>query len=212
MRTPALGLFLLTVLAAGSASAQLYKIVGPDGKISYSDRPPMEASAKVTVLKGGKAVPASAPASASVSASAAASAASAAPKDTMKVLAANPALVTGIATVLDISELVNQSLQSCAAFPNAKTYVAAKEAWTLRNGPILSHHRSVFDALYPAADQASLKKGIVERVGKTLEQVAGVNEASRIQWCDKSMEEVRSGKMDLASRDGIDALMAFKKP
>jgi glutaredoxin len=38
---------VLLVLCAGSAQAQLYKWVGPDGKITYSDTPPPAAAARV---------------------------------------------------------------------------------------------------------------------------------------------------------------------
>ena len=43
------GLPLLLALAAGAALAQ-YKVVGPDGKVTYTDRPPPASTAKVTSL------------------------------------------------------------------------------------------------------------------------------------------------------------------
>ncbi len=39
--------FMLALLAAGAAHAQLYKWVGPDGKVSYSDSPPPANAARV---------------------------------------------------------------------------------------------------------------------------------------------------------------------
>lgn len=39
--------FILALLAAGAAHAQLYKWVGPDGKITYSDVPPPKTAAQV---------------------------------------------------------------------------------------------------------------------------------------------------------------------
>jgi hypothetical protein len=183
-------LALLGALVSGGACAQMYKIVGPDGKISYSDRPPTDANAKVSVMKGGQA---------------------AAP-ETPKTLANNPGLVAGIATVLDTSEIVTQNARACAQLPTAKAYDGAKESWAKRNADILAQHRRVFEALYSDADRLSLQKSIGDRVGKSLHQAAGNNEASRTKWCDKSMEQVRSGKMDLAGKEGIDALMKFKKP
>ena len=39
--------FILALLAAGAAHAQLYKWVGPDGKVTYSDAPPPKTAAKV---------------------------------------------------------------------------------------------------------------------------------------------------------------------
>jgi len=38
---------ILALLAAGAAHAQLYKWVGPDGKVTYSDVPPPKTAAKV---------------------------------------------------------------------------------------------------------------------------------------------------------------------
>lgn len=46
---------------AGSAMAQ-YKVVGPDGRITYTDRPPVNEPGKVTPLARGSAAAASAPA------------------------------------------------------------------------------------------------------------------------------------------------------
>jgi glutaredoxin len=47
---PAVPLIVTTLLlAAGPALAQ-YKVVGPDGRVTYTDRPPADASAKVTPL------------------------------------------------------------------------------------------------------------------------------------------------------------------
>ncbi|TCS36591.1 glutaredoxin [Paucimonas lemoignei] len=46
MKTKA-SIFILALLAAGAAQAQLYKWVGPDGKVTYSDAPPPKTAAKV---------------------------------------------------------------------------------------------------------------------------------------------------------------------
>jgi glutaredoxin len=47
----ALGLLLITVLAVAPAHAQ-YKVVGPDGKVTYTDRVPGAADGKVTSITG----------------------------------------------------------------------------------------------------------------------------------------------------------------
>jgi glutaredoxin len=43
----------LLLAAASSPSLALYKIVGADGSITYTDRPPANASARVSTLEGG---------------------------------------------------------------------------------------------------------------------------------------------------------------
>lgn len=58
--TPALALALGLIAAAPSAQAQ-YKIVAPDGRVTYTDRPPADGSLKITEL-GRNAPPPAAPA------------------------------------------------------------------------------------------------------------------------------------------------------
>ena len=59
---PVLALGLMGLLAAagtGSSDAnaqQIYRIVGPDGRVTFSDKPPLEASAKATHGAGGSGV------------------------------------------------------------------------------------------------------------------------------------------------------------
>lgn len=48
-RTGLCSVALIALLAAGSAQAQ-YKVVGADGKVTYTDRPPAASAAKVTAL------------------------------------------------------------------------------------------------------------------------------------------------------------------
>ena len=43
---------LALAAAAGTAGAQVYRIVGPDGRVSFSDKPPAEASAKAAPAAG----------------------------------------------------------------------------------------------------------------------------------------------------------------
>lgn len=43
---------LLAALAAATPSQALYKVIGPDGKVTYTDRPPTSAQGKVSPLGG----------------------------------------------------------------------------------------------------------------------------------------------------------------
>lgn len=49
--SPALALSMLVLLAASAGPAwALYKVIGPDGRVTYTDRPPADLSSKVTPL------------------------------------------------------------------------------------------------------------------------------------------------------------------
>lgn len=55
----AAGLLAGVALAAGTASAQtIYRIVGPDGKVTFSDKPPPDPKANVAPARAGSAAPA----------------------------------------------------------------------------------------------------------------------------------------------------------
>lgn len=61
MRVSKLLLLILATCLAGVAIAQ-YKVVDPSGRVTYTDRPPLDGSAKVTSLGRSSAAPAAAPA------------------------------------------------------------------------------------------------------------------------------------------------------
>lgn len=54
-RLSALSALLLTLVAAPSAMAQ-YKVIGPDGKVTYTDRPPTSSQAQVQMISPNGAV------------------------------------------------------------------------------------------------------------------------------------------------------------
>ena len=54
-RLPALSALLITLAAAPLAMAQ-YKVIGPDGKVTYTDRPPTSPQAQVQMLSPNGAV------------------------------------------------------------------------------------------------------------------------------------------------------------
>lgn len=46
---------VVLALAAGTASAQVYRIVGPDGRVTFSDQPPQDAGSRANAAAGGAA-------------------------------------------------------------------------------------------------------------------------------------------------------------
>jgi glutaredoxin len=47
-----LAVFAIAALWSTGSNAQVYRIVGPDGKVTFSDKPPVEASSKVGTTSG----------------------------------------------------------------------------------------------------------------------------------------------------------------
>src|SRR5205823_5040343 len=135
-----------------NASAQLYKYVGPDGKIVYADRPPVAPMPNVQVFSAGvpravgpeergyltqrKAEPApEAPVRRPVAASSVTPAASVEPEVRARELAPLlPALRAAIAE----TTLIDRTVDLCIlTLPKSyKRYVGAQDAWKGRNGAV----------------------------------------------------------------------------
>lgn len=53
MKTQCLPLLLASLLTAALPALAQYKVVGPDGKVTYTDRPPITTDAKITPMRAG---------------------------------------------------------------------------------------------------------------------------------------------------------------
>ena len=98
---------LLCTAAAGSASAQVYKSVGADGKVMYSDHPSDNNNVSVSVIKADVVQPVARPAAETAAAPAtlrlallAAMAADAAPKDSARKVSAPKQVCDKMVTVV----------------------------------------------------------------------------------------------------------------
>lgn len=171
-------------LASASAFAQsLYRSVGADGRVTYSDQAPAGAN-------GAPARPASQTPAASV------------PLD--------PALERAVTAVLMMEELVRQTETLCLkARPTAMSrYLAAYDGWRKRNGPMVRMAgRGLDDAFDPATRQA-VREGIRIRQERQLAPVAAAGLAQRMSWCDQSADETAAGKLDVHDKPALSGPLA----
>lgn len=226
---------LWVLLLPGVAAAQVYKIVGPDGKITYSDRPPIEASASVQMIKAGGPVPvADRPAAADVAASGAANAADRAaaaggraakhairsepgggsPAEDNNARRMRIQLLNGLQVVLGNMALVDQTIALCGSTlpTSAKKYDAAASLWKSRNGDVVNRANAVLSSALSGAERAELDMVARQRTDAMLQVVKAADTQRRIAWCDKSAGEMSSGAMDLARMSGVDAVLRYQAP
>ncbi len=215
-------LFLLTVslVAMGTATAQqMYKSVGPDGKITYSDRPSDSASAKVSVMKSyvlrpvDQAPPAlAAGASASASAAAATDGAHGAKKAAPAGTA--PALLKGgiplevekaVAGVMLLADLFRRSELLCsAALPtSSQRYNNSLSKWRDRNASFLDKQKHILMEVVSPIQRAALQSTVADTNERSMEKVASAPIAARIKWCDKGFIDVDSGQHDIANSPAL---------
>ena len=223
---------LVLIVACVSAHAKnIYKTVGPDGKITYSDHPPDDGSAQSNVvhtstepaLDAAQAGPVDTPRAArSMGAKKAIatdrdSNASTAPSATSGNKALEPALEAAVIGVLGIEDIVKHTEALCLkTLPTSfRKYSDATADWQRRNAAIVTRaHQLIaknFDATYGPGTEQRLNEAIRTKNTGMFEPIAAASMASRIQWCDRSAHEMTSGAMDVYDKPKLsEPLLAYR--
>lgn len=239
-RSQACGLLMslvLGVLWSGGTGAQtIYKSVGPDGKVVFSDKPPAADQGQTTVT--GHPPPAArppapaatptktvnspapfeppgaplSPAPAHPVAKKAEPAARPVAEPSPPPPVANPELEKAVTGVMGLEDLVHQTEDLCLrTLPTSfKKYNAATDGWKKRNAPILAQQRRVLADMMPPPQRQLIEAAIKAKTQQLLAPVNSASAAARIKWCDQSMDEVSKGAMDPSSKPHLLApLMAY---
>lgn len=226
------GVWTLMACTAALASAQtIYRVVGPDGKVTYTDRPPSaealqrpSSSAATAPAKSPLPAPVPGPttpppsASASVAAKKAearkaaepAADTAAAPKSSPAAPPPfDPALERAVVGALGYEGLVKKTEDLCIrTLPTSmKRYGDAAQGWHQRNAPWLGKARMAMAAMGPGVQQAVQAKVDAYNTAQ-LKPVNDAAMAQRIKWCDQSAHEISSGIVDLGNKPAISGPLA----
>jgi hypothetical protein len=190
------------------AQGHVYKQVGPDGRVTFTDKPPPEEPAPA------HASPASATASAPAAASAAPSKATAKKAASEPVPARavlDPAVDKGLSVLMGYQSLVSEYLDLClTTLPTSfKRYDSAAQVWKTRHAAVLARYPVVLQDNYTAAEQGVIRREIQEKTRAMMAPIAAADMGRRIKWCDDNAMQLQTGKMDLP-RSHVDALMNYK--
>jgi hypothetical protein len=210
--------------ATSSAHAQaIYKTIGPDGKVIYSDKPPTGAASTTSTLTR-PAVPSSpkpaADARASnkppvVGASAQSSPsrgpADAGARDEARI---DPVLERALVRVMGNEDLLSRTEEVCQrTLPTSfKKYNAAATSWKQRNAAVLAQYRQVMSEGVTESQRQLIEARVKSINDPNMAIVANAPVASRITWCDKSFEEIRSGKIDLHDAPDVSGPLMNYRP
>ncbi len=213
---------LLIACTAALAPAQtIYRVVGPDGKVTFTDRPPgnAEATQQQQAAKPAHTPAASPPpasetrpmpqpaASATEPATAKkANAAKATPADRPAAAPAEPkpvdeALLRALVAVLFQETLVRKSEELCiSTLPTSmKRYGDAADGWRQRNAVWLDKAQKQMLALGPEF-QRVVKTRVDDDISKLLKPVNDASMHQRIKWCDQTAQDLPKGTLDLGGK------------
>lgn len=195
-------MFLKTLLAlsclslAASSSAQIYKSVGADGKVSYTNVVPEKAR--------GDRKPA-VPAVQSTLGRSRAQDSDADPGG--RIL--TPDVISAVSNVIGVAQLVSSSKEFCIAAQPAfqQRYASAAEGWGKRNAAVVAQKDRILSHPVQQMIAEALNADMVRKTASLMQPVRQSGAADRIRWCDSAFTDVDRGALDLVGRASIAPLM-----
>ena len=201
-----LSLLLVATFAIPCAlGQQMYKVVGADGKITFSDRPALQKEGKVSVMHSYTLRPYVTPQTAAELSAAASARRVAAAKSAVEVPGAvqeAPVLTQevedAVVTVMGQVEFSRRFYNFCnSSLAGAKAFSTAAHAWKDRNaGPIAHQNRLIMEVVSPAKRDELQGKvaGMLDEEGR---KIAARSPKERQAWCAGAVAELNSGKADI---------------
>ena len=192
-----------TVAASGALAQQMYKVIGPDGKVTFSDRPALSTAGKVSVMHSytlrpyvTKRTPAELAAAEAARKAAAAAPLAAGDAPVAPVL--TPEVEDAVITVMGQVEFTRRFYNFCdGSAAGAKAFNGAAHAWKQRNAaPIEQQKRLLMEVVSPIKRDELQDKVAAMLAGEKV-KVAELNPKGRQDWCAGVIAELNSGKADI---------------
>jgi hypothetical protein len=182
-------LFLLagTLVLPCALAQQMYKVVGPDGKVTFSDRPPAQPVGKVSVMRASTLRPYGAPPTVATR-----PAAVPAPAPPPVAVVMTPQVEEAMLTVMGQVEYTRRFYGFCS-----KPFSVAARAWKQRNAaPITHQNRLLMEVVSPSKRDEMLGK-VSAMLADENGKMAARTPQERLAWCAEAVAELDSGKSDI---------------
>ena len=207
---------LIACTAALAPAQTIYRVVGPDGKVTFTDRPPGNAeaaqqqqTAKPAPASETRPMPQPAASATEPATAKKANAAKATPADRPAAAPAEPkpvdeALLRALVAVLFQETLVRKSEELCiSTLPTSmKRYGDAADGWRQRNAVWLDKAQKQMLTLGPEF-QRVVKTRVDDDISKLLKPVNDASMHQRIKWCDQTAQDLPKGTLDLGGKSMV---------
>lgn len=183
----------------GAMAQQMYKTIGPDGKVTFSDRPKVEEKSRLSVMHAYtlRSVephqPASDPAGQSGKPVPKRDGARGDPAS-----AVTPAIEDSIVKILGLSAFGGRFEIFCnGAETEARAFSAAALGWKQRNVEVVEHQKRVLTVVLSPVKRAELVAREEALLAEQFAKMSGRSTAARKEWCDGVIAELNSGRSDI---------------
>jgi hypothetical protein len=173
----------VVLFAASAARAEMYKTVGPDGKITVSNIAPAVKPAQA--LRTGERDPGG------------------------KIM--TPDVIGAVSNVMGVAHLVSSSREFCAATIPARQqrFASAAQGWGLRNSEVVAHKDRILAHPVQQLIAEALNADMARKTASLMQPVKQSSPAERVEWCDKAFADVDRGVLDLVGRPSIAPMMKY---
>lgn len=196
------GLALATALPLQARAQGVYKSVGPDGKVVYTDQPPGSAQRHYSAPPPPPPRGAASKSAQDRTSGPRSKRATAGEPSPSGETGADADLEKAIIGALGYEDMVARTEALCVrTLPTSSgRYMDAAEGWKRRNGNFVSQARRALAADFEPTVRQLIESGVRSRNERTLSVVNEASATSRIRWCDRSAEEIAGGAMDIGGK------------
>ncbi len=189
-------LFVLCCAVMLSAKAQqLYKSVGPDGKVVYSDKPPITDKTKLSVMRSYTLRPVEPPPPAAKP-GAPKPARSNAPLAPMPVISQD--VEDAMLVVMTFAPFERRFEHFCVANGDAvKAFAAATAGWRQRNAPYMEQQKRLLMEVFSPQRRAEVVARAETVLQTEVAKVKALSPGARADWCEEKAVQLSGGTMDM---------------
>jgi len=220
---PVAVLAVLLGTGSGAGVAQTYKIVGPDGKITFSDRKPTDPQLQARQLGQKVTAPLVTPGSQPFDLHtltklppgnrAAASSEGVVPPSDISGKPFPPGLPDAVLTVLVHQFFVQTLVETCGRLRPAllDRYQAGVRNWRERNAEILTRSNQITFARFTGEQRDMLRSTARMRLAPLLPAIDAAAE-DKTQWCDRMSTDLARRQFELVGDARVAPIVDFEMP
>jgi hypothetical protein len=190
-RMKSLPVFILSMLVASTAFAKICKTVGPDGSVTYTDRP-----------------------AASCADSNAESEASKASANAQKVAAVTPAseaqasdvanattIERSVIAIMTLEDRVQRTYDACVQLQptSIRRYGDAIDGWRERNAAATRKMNRALAQGFNGTQQRAIRDGVSKRNAQQIESMRASLASEQLKWCEQTTGDIENRSLDVAA-------------
>ncbi|MFB9246046.1 DUF4124 domain-containing protein [Massilia antarctica] len=202
------------LICCAASAQQMYKSVGPDGKVTFSDRPQNGDKLKVSVMKGSvlRAVEGPPPAQPKIAPPPKGSGADPSGGGISAAGVPSPELQHAVLVVALMSEVAAKFEPVCAnVAPQSKKFVTAANGWKQRNSTFIEKQRRAMADMSPAK-RTALQGEVAAKIHEAMAEVLAQSASGQAHWCDKATVDMSGGSNDVANNADVALPLITYKP